>query len=145
MGGQRMQNHKTANEEGRDGNVCPPSGFRDRMENAGNQAVLQQMAVPEKADTGIPEDLKARVEKRSGFSLDDVKIHYNSDNPGRVGALAYTQGSQVYIGPGQERNLAHELGHVIQQKEGRVRATGTVNGQSLNDDMSLEREADSYR
>lgn len=140
-----MQSHKTANEEERVGNTGPSSGFRDRIENAGNQAVLLQMAVPEKADTGIPEELKARVENRSGFSLDDVKVHYNSDKPGKVGALAYTQGSQVYIGQGQEHNLAHELGHVIQQKEGRVRATGTVNGQSLNDDISLEREADSYR
>ena len=35
---------------------------------------------------------------------------YNSDKPRKIGALAYTQGTQVHIGPGQERHLRHELG-----------------------------------
>lgn len=93
--------------------------------------------------TGIPDRMKERAEEISGFSFDDVRVHYQSDQPGKVQALAYTQGQQVYIGPGQERYLGHELGHVVQQKQGRVRATGTVGGQPLNSDKSLELEADS--
>lgn len=57
-------------------------------------------------------------------------------------ALAYTQANQVYIAPGQERHLAHELGHIVQQRRGQVRATGTLNGQALNDSPVLEHEAD---
>lgn len=116
-----------------------------RLLPAGNQAVLQQMAQAGRTDTGIPGPLKERVENRSGLSLDDVKIHYHSEAPAKVGALAYTQGNHVYISPGQEKHLSHELGHVVQQKQGRVRPTGIVENKPLNDDQALEREADSYR
>ena len=37
-------------------------------------------------------------------------------------ARAYTQGSEIYMAPGQERHLAHEAWHVVQQKQGRVQA-----------------------
>jgi hypothetical protein len=49
--------------------------------------------------------------------LDGVRVEYNSDKPAQLGAKAYTQGSRVYIAPGQEKHLGHELGHVIQQYE----------------------------
>ena len=71
--------------------------------------------------TGIPTQMKLDFEQRSGLSFDDVRVHYNSDKPRKIGALAYTQGTQVHVGPGQERHLRHELGHVVQQKRGIVR------------------------
>jgi len=93
--------------------------------------------------TGIPNATKARFENASGLSFDDVRIHYNSDKPALIQAHAYTQGNQVYIGPGQERHLGHELGHVVQQKEGRVRPTTQLyGGMNVNDDVGLEKEAD---
>lgn len=94
--------------------------------------------------TGIPDSMKRRAEEFSGFSFDDVKVHYGSDKPGQLKALAFAQGSQVYLGPGQEQHLGHELGHVVQQKQGRVRPTGSVKGQPLNDSRSLEAEADRF-
>ena len=75
-----------------------------------------------KNKTGIPDSMKSRFEASSGFSFDDVRIHYNSPKPGDMGALAYTRGSQVYIAPGEEKHLPHELGHVLQQKRGIVPA-----------------------
>lgn len=92
--------------------------------------------------TGIPAQMKLDFEQRSGLSFDDVRVHYGSDRPARLGALAYTRGNEVYIGPGQERHLSHELGHVVQQKAGRVRPTGWIGGLPLNDQPELEREAD---
>ncbi len=92
--------------------------------------------------TGIPTQMKLNFEQRSGLSFDDVRVHYSSDKPARLGALAYTQGNEVYMGPGQERHLSHELGHVVQQKAGRVRPTGWIGGLPLNDQPELEREAD---
>lgn len=92
--------------------------------------------------TGIPIQMKLDFEQRSGLSFDDVRVHYNSDKPAQLGALAYTQGNEVYMGPGQERHLSHELGHVVQQKAGRVRPTGWINGLPVNDQPELEREAD---
>lgn len=94
--------------------------------------------------TGIPNSLLRRAEEKSGYSFEDVRVHYHSPKPAAMGAYAYTQGSQIYVGPGQEQHLPHELGHVLQQKQGRVRPTSTVLGQPLNDDTRLEREADGF-
>ena len=94
--------------------------------------------------TGVPDNMKRQYEALSGLSMDDVRVHYNSGRPSQLGALAYTQGSHVYVAPGQERHLGHELGHVIQQKQGRVRATASFDGVAVNLDDRLEREADNY-
>ena len=48
-------------------------------------------------NTGIPTEMKEKYEACSGFSFDDVKIHYNSDKPKNIGALAYTKGNEVII------------------------------------------------
>ncbi|MCM1119692.1 MAG: DUF4157 domain-containing protein [bacterium] len=93
--------------------------------------------------TGIPTQLKRRLEESTSLKLDDVKVHYRSERPATLDALAYTQGTQVYLGPGQERHLPHELGHVVQQKLGMVRADSRhESGAPLNTDRALERQAD---
>lgn len=93
-------------------------------------------------NTGIPTQLKQRIEQSSGFSMDDVQVHYNSQNPRKVGALAYTQEDHVYIASGQEKHLPHELGHVIQQKMGAIRPTLYREGFAINDEPDLEKQAD---
>ena len=99
-------------------------------------------AVPVIQRTGLPDSLKAGVETLSGMSMDDVHVHYNSSKPAQVQALAYTQGTEIHVGPGQERHLAHEAWHVVQQKQGRVKPTLQMKGVAINDDQGLEREAD---
>ena len=48
-----------------------------------------------------------------------------------------------HIASGQEKHLPHELAHVVQQKQGRVKPTKKVNGNvNVNDDAGLEKEAD---
>lgn len=101
-----------------------------------------QMYVSGGREEGIPAQLKARMEQRTGIPFDDVRIHYNSERPNRVQALAYTQGKHVYVGPGQEHTLPHEMGHVIQQNLRAVRANASINGLPVNTDERLEREAD---
>ena len=93
-------------------------------------------------NTGLPDNLKAGVESLSGFSMDDVKVHYNSSQPATVQALAYTQGTDIHVAPGQERHLPHEAWHVAQQLAGRVEPTTEVGGMSVNDNIDLEHEAD---
>ncbi len=92
--------------------------------------------------TGLPDALKAGVESLSGVSLDDVRVRYGSAKPAQLQALAYTQGPEIHLAPGQERHLPHEAWHAAQQKQGRVAATAQRKGVALNDDASLEREAD---
>lgn len=85
--------------------------------NSMNTTQEQQHTKPQKKsnaskqnNTGILLQMKRQYEKLSGFSFDDVKVHYNSDKPVQLQALAYTQGNHVFIGPGQETHLSHELG-----------------------------------
>jgi hypothetical protein len=92
--------------------------------------------------TGLPDQLKAGVEGLSGISLDSVKVHYNSPKPAQLNALAYAQGTDIHVAPGQQKHLPHEAWHVAQQAQGRVKPTMQTKGVSINDDSGLEREAD---
>jgi hypothetical protein len=75
--------------------------------------------------------------------MDDVRVHRNSPEPAKLGAFAYAKGSDIHLGPGQEQHLPHEAWHVVQQKQGRVNATGDLgHGLAINSDRSLEQEAD---
>ena len=93
--------------------------------------------------TGLPNDVKTGTEKLSGVSLNDVKVHYNSSAPAQLHAHAYAQGTDIHVGPGQEKHVPHKAWHVVQQKQGRVKATTQLKGQvPVNDDAGLEKEAD---
>ena len=118
------------------------SGLIQLLSGSASNAPESPNASSSQNTSGVPSGLKAKYEQCSGVSMDDVSVHYNSDKPVQYGALAYTQGNDVYLGPGQEKHLGHELGHVIQQKQGRVPVTGSVGGAPLNDNPALEQEAD---
>lgn len=97
----------------------------------------------QKNTTGLPDNLKSGVENLSGYSLNDVKVHYNSGKPAQMQAHAYAQGTDIHVAPGQEKHLAHEAWHVVQQKQGRVGTTAQMKGGiPINDDAGLEKEAD---
>ncbi|HVZ25409.1 MAG TPA: DUF4157 domain-containing protein, partial [Sediminibacterium sp.] len=83
------------------------------------------------------------IESLAGMDISDVRVHYNSDKPAQLQALAYAQGSDIHVGPGQEKHLPHEAWHVVQQKQGRVQPTMQMKqGIPVNDDAGLESEAD---
>jgi len=98
---------------------------------------------PKENKTGLPDNLKSGIENISGYSMDDVNVHYNSPKPSQVGALAYAQGTNIFVASGQEKHLPHEAWHVVQQKQGRVNPTTKLDGTSMNSDPALEFEADS--
>lgn len=105
--------------------------------------VAQREAPAPPNRTGLPDTLKSGVESLSGMSLDHVRVHYNSSQPAQLNALAYAQGSDIHLGPGQEKHLPHEAWHVVQQAQGRVAPTMQMkSGVPVNDDAGLEREAD---
>lgn len=107
----------------------------------GAQLSAQKPLQKKENNTGLPDKLKSGMENLSGYSLDHVKVHYNSSQPAAVQAHAYAQGSNIHLGSGQEKHLPHELGHVVQQMQGRVKPTTTVAGVSVNDNAGLENEA----
>jgi hypothetical protein len=92
--------------------------------------------------TGMPDGLKAGLERLSGLDLSGVRVHRNSPKPNQLNAYAYTQGRDIHIGPGQEHLLPHEGWHAVQQIQGRVGPTMRSGSVSINDDAGLEREAD---
>ncbi|MDJ0900751.1 MAG: DUF4157 domain-containing protein [Xenococcus sp. MO_188.B8] len=111
-----------------------------KINKTGNCQVSPERQRPNQ--TGLPDRLKTGIEDLSGYSLDDVRVHYNSARPAQLNALAYTQGTDIHVGPRQERHLPHEGWHVVQQMQGRVRPTMHLKGANVNDDVGLEREAD---
>lgn len=115
---------------------------REEDEDEVLQGKFETPVQMKKNETGMPDHLKAGIEDLSGFSMDDVRVHYNSDKPATVQALAYTQGTDIHVAPGQEQHLPHEAWHVAQQMAGRVEPTTEVGGMPVNDNADLEREAD---
>jgi hypothetical protein len=110
---------------------------------ADNHSAKQQPIQKNENNTGLPNNLKTGMENLSGYSMDDVKVHRNSDKPAQLNAHAYAQGTDIHLGPGQEQHLPHEAWHVVQQKQGRVKPTTQLKGKvNINDDAGLEKEAD---
>ncbi|MCG8421417.1 MAG: DUF4157 domain-containing protein [Proteobacteria bacterium] len=97
----------------------------------------------------LPEEVRGKMEGALGMDFSAVRVHEGLQATA-MGALAYTRGTDIHFAPGQYRPysqrgqelLGHELAHVRQQAEGRVRATTQMKGMGLNDDVALEREAD---
>lgn len=121
----------------------PPAMQLQKSERTASQEQPEPASQGQQANqTGLPDGLKDGVERLSGYSLDNIRVHYNSPKPAEVQALAYTQGTEIHVGPGQEQHLAHEAWHVVQQMQGRVQPTMQMKGVAINDDQGLEREAD---
>lgn len=88
-----------------------------QYENKGKNQLEKSPIATKQNNTGISLQMKERIGNLSWFSFDDEKVHYNSDKPAQLQALAYTQGNQVYVAPRQEKHLGHGLGHVVIQKK----------------------------
>ena len=89
----------------------------------------------------LPFCLKKNFEAISGYDLSDVTVHYHSTRPYNLGAVAYAQGSDIYLAPGQEKHLAHEAWHIVQQRQGRVTSTLQLGKYQINNEEVLEHEA----
>lgn len=90
----------------------------------------------------LPPSLKFGLQSITNIPLDDISIFYDSPEPARIHALAFTQGNSIYLGPGQEEHLPHEAWHAIQQRQGRVQPTLQGKSGPINIEKNLEVEAD---
>ena len=113
-------------------------------QRVGKKGISHEPPVQKKPNlAGLPDQLKSGIENLSGYSMDDVKVHYNSPKPAQLQAHAYAQGNQIHLATGQEKHLPHEAWHIVQQKQGRVRPTMQFQSKvNINDDAGLEKEAD---
>ena len=120
-----------------------------KTKNNSTLAVQEQTKKPGLAQrrvnkTGMSAQLKNGMETLSGMDLSDVRVHHNSAKPAQLNAHAYTQGAEIHMAPGQAKHLPHEVGHVVQQRLGRVRPTTQYAGQAINDSPVLERQATAW-
>ena len=91
------------------------------------------------------------MEQGLGADFSNTRIHTDSEKASRLGAQAYTQGEDVHFAKGKydpnskqgQELIGHELQHVVQQREGRVKPNQDENGTPVNNDRGLEHEADS--
>ncbi|MFJ6609900.1 DUF4157 domain-containing protein [Streptomyces sp. NPDC091289] len=104
---------------------------------------------------GSPLDTETRtdMESRMGADFSDVRVHHDSaahESAKGVGAHAYTVGNNVVFqrdaydpgSPQGRTTLAHELTHVIQQRNGPVEGTEAPGGIRVSDPSDrFEREA----
>jgi len=109
----------------------------------GKFANVQKQEAKAENKTGFTDNLKSGIENLSGVDISDVKVNYNSSKPAQLNAHAFAQGTDIHVAPGQEKHLAHEAWHTVQQKQGRVQPTTQMKESvPVNDDAGLENEAD---
>lgn len=118
-------------------------------QTSGNSLQLPQSFLGRRgAGKPLPEPVQRKMEAALGADFSDVRIHVGAEAPG-IGALAFAHGSDLYFAPGLydphtthgQRLLGHELAHVVQQRNGRVR-NPFGSGVAVVQDPALEAEAD---
>ncbi|MCB5910246.1 eCIS core domain-containing protein [Streptomyces pinistramenti] len=82
--------------------------------------------------------VREEMESRLGADFSDVRLHTDitaQRSASEIGARAYTSGSHIVIGSGgaDRHTLAHELTHVIQQRQGPVAGTDHSDGLTMSD------------
>lgn len=129
----------------------PQAGNAGRLEASfGKVRVFPERAPSTAISSGNPLSSPLRKKMEAAFKTDfsDVRIHQGPD-PESLSALAFTQGRDIHFAPGQydpgsatgQRIIAHELAHVVQQRQGRV-SMPQGGGAPVNADPGLEAEAD---
>jgi ribosomal protein S18 acetylase RimI-like enzyme len=110
---------------------------------------FQRAAIANSGGQAIPAPVRTKMESAFNTSFANVRVH-KGNHADAVGAIAYTQGNHIHFAPGRfnpetssgQALLGHELAHVVQQRQGRVKPTTQVNGLPVNDQVALEKEAD---
>jgi hypothetical protein len=100
----------------------------------------------------LPDQLLTKMEGSFGADFSDVTIHERSSMAKDLNATAFTQGNEIHFAPGEfspestsgQEILSHELSHVIQGRQGRVKATHQEQGYEISDQRELEAEADTH-
>ncbi|MER5306297.1 DUF4157 domain-containing protein [Streptomyces sp. NPDC002773] len=129
-------------EQHRHGAGCGHQPEQPSVQRSSVHDVLRSPGRP--LDDATRTDMEARL----GADFSDVRVHDDSAaraSAAEVGARAYTSGGHVVIGEGggDPHTLAHELTHVIQQRQGPVAGTDDGSGLSVSDPSDrFEREAE---
>jgi Domain of unknown function (DUF4157) len=128
---------------------CRQTGaIQPKMQGSALQLPSGLSRLPTTGGRPLPANVLQKMEAVFGTGFSDVRVHVGPQ-VGALGALALTQGSNIYFGTGQynpntahgHNLLAHELTHVVQQRSGRVK-NPFGGGLVVVQDRMLEAEAD---
>jgi hypothetical protein len=146
-----------------------PAAVRQLQRSVGNAAVASVLGTekPEEspvkdvvrsAGTPLDRDTRSLMEARLGHDFSDVHVHTDTAaaaSAKSVQAQAYTVDNHIVFGEGRyqpgspetTRTLAHELTHVVQQRNGPVDGTPAAGGIRISDpsdrfEQEAERSAD---
>jgi len=97
----------------------------------------------------LPRELADRAGAALGHDFSNVTVHEDGEAD-RLGTRAFARGNTLHFAagtynPSSPEGIAlinHELGHVAQQREGRVHQDGTAGKVAVNTDPALEADAD---
>jgi hypothetical protein len=120
------------------------SRLLQREEDGAKQASPVLDVVGQGGGNPLNGSLKNEMEGRLGADFSDVKVHTDSkasESARAVQANAYTVGSDVVVRQDRwspetddgKKTIAHELTHVVQQRNGPVAGTSTGTGISVSD------------
>lgn len=92
----------------------------------------------------IPLHLQKEAEDIFNMDFSKVKLHLNSEEPGKINAIAFACDNNIYFSPGSDdfnskqgcELLFHELTHVVQQRQNRV---ATINNSKVKDDKTSKK------
>jgi hypothetical protein len=121
---------------------CGHQGAEQAVQRSSVTEVLRGGGRPLDAST------RADMQNRMGADFSDVRVHDDAAaraSAAEIGARAYTAGSHIVIGAGgaDKHTLAHELTHVVQQRQGPVAGTVGASGLKISDPSDrFERQAE---
>ncbi|WP_052489284.1 DUF4157 domain-containing protein, partial [Streptomyces sp. 150FB] len=130
-----------------------PAPDEDQMESGGTPRSPVHDVVSSSGGRPLDTDTRSDMESRMGADFSDVRVHTDSaahESAKGVGAHAYTVGNHVVFqrdsydpaSPGGRTTLAHELTHVIQQRNGPVDGSEAPGGIRVSDPSDrFEQEA----
>jgi len=116
---------------------------------ANRYEVLGVRVPPPRAGRPLQPALRGQMERAFNTDLGGIRLQEDASTDD-LNALAYTRGADITVAPGHyqphsgsgKRLIAHEIVHVLQQRAGRVPSPRPTEGLPVNEDHSLEREAD---
>lgn len=125
-----------------------PRSSPPKAEAAGAFRVDEGVLRPHGPGRKLPDPVRAGMEAAFGADFSTVRIHVGPQAQS-IGALAFTSGNDIFFAPGQyspdsapgRHLIGHELAHVVQQRQGRVRSPFS-GGVAVVQDQALEAEAD---
>lgn len=126
-----------------------------QAKNTGNM-FLQNSPTPflnqESVADKLPEEVAGKMGRSLGADFSDVKVHLNSEKAQKLNAIAFTQGNEIDFAPGQynpgslpgQELIGHELIHVLQQRNGKVKTETSNKGLQIANEARFENEADHF-